>query len=737
MLNRLLTVWALALIAASMLYAPEARAQASQVPPAEVCFQATTGINGMLGVLGTITPGSGGTNGTYVNVAIIGGSGTGATANITVAGGLVTQVIVFNPGINYAIGDTLSATSATIGNVTGFSVPVNSITINSSLAGGTVGMYIPGTFTPSQTWINANQSTLNTNPISLNANGCAIIYGVGTYRQILYDSLGNEVWDQLTSVAPVNPYYGGIATGTANAILAVDGAFAGVDGQAIEFLASSTNTGPVTINPSGYGAINVVKNTTTGAVALSGGEIVAGNLVSVTYSSVYNEFFLSSYYGIVPPNSLPSGAVSPLSFGAKCNGTFDDGPALQAAVNSLSSQAGTVQLPNQNCTDAGTLVMQYAGLHLRGAGTGATTLTCTGTGAADCIQIGEFPTLGNCVGSVEPANCGQTYTTSVNDMTLLAPNRTGGYLIDINGASQVTISDIYYAGYYAFQTTFVNNVIFERLNGFSHATSQQAINLAQPITSGTSAGWYRSDSITFNDFGLNAQSLGANCLNWDGDINTVRMQHVFMISCLNGMSISNSANSTSYFPQFLEADDLEIDSAAEDALSINAGRDFQIVNSYLNSSDAASGAGFPLAINPDTGFSVTSGIMIANTEIQDAPNGAAYIGAKDVTMANDHFFDTNKASSGVNPTVEVLATGQHVTITGSFMGQRYGDPNAPSYGIVIDSGAGAVSLDNNNFSGALTGNVDNLSANVVGWVGGIENDSSINTNTSCAATTAC
>ena len=56
--------------------------------------------------------GSGYTNGTYTNTALTGGSGTGATANITVAGGVVTAVAINGHGVNYAVGNTLSATIA-------------------------------------------------------------------------------------------------------------------------------------------------------------------------------------------------------------------------------------------------------------------------------------------------------------------------------------------------------------------------------------------------------------------------------------------------------------------------------------------------------------------------------------------------------------------------------------------------------------------------------------------------
>lgn len=189
-------LFALGLVA----HATKANAQAAQLPPSESCFQATTGLTGIMGSVGTITAGSGGTAGTYGGVALLGGTGSGASANITVgstgSGIGVTAVAILDPGAQYTVGDTITAT---VGNVTGFSFVLASTSINSSLAGGTVGMYIPGTLTYSQTYQNANQTILNTNPIQLDLNGCALIYGTGTYRQILYDSLGNEIWDQPTT----------------------------------------------------------------------------------------------------------------------------------------------------------------------------------------------------------------------------------------------------------------------------------------------------------------------------------------------------------------------------------------------------------------------------------------------------------------------------------------------------------------------------------------------------------
>ena len=83
-------------------------------------------VNATGGVLtATITnAGSSYTNGTYNNTPLTGGAGTGATANITVAGNVVTAVVINGHGTGYAVGNTLSAT---ITGGSGFVLTVNTL----------------------------------------------------------------------------------------------------------------------------------------------------------------------------------------------------------------------------------------------------------------------------------------------------------------------------------------------------------------------------------------------------------------------------------------------------------------------------------------------------------------------------------------------------------------------------------------------------------------------------------
>ena len=88
-------------------------------------------VQGAISTLNTPTGGSLYTNGNYSNVPLTGGSGSGATANITVSGQTVTSVTLTNSGNFYVVGDVLSCSNVYIGGSgSGFSVPV--LTINNA-----------------------------------------------------------------------------------------------------------------------------------------------------------------------------------------------------------------------------------------------------------------------------------------------------------------------------------------------------------------------------------------------------------------------------------------------------------------------------------------------------------------------------------------------------------------------------------------------------------------------------
>ena len=100
--------------------------------------------------------GSGYTNGTYTNVALTGSAtGTGATANIVVAGGIVTSVTMFNHGSGYLANDILTQEIAVVtGSVSGTVMTVTAVTSGTLY----VGQYVTGAGITAGTRISAFSS---------------------------------------------------------------------------------------------------------------------------------------------------------------------------------------------------------------------------------------------------------------------------------------------------------------------------------------------------------------------------------------------------------------------------------------------------------------------------------------------------------------------------------------------------------------------------------------------------
>jgi len=87
-------------------------------------------VQGEIATTTTLVAGSGYVAGTYSDVPLSGGNGSGATANFVVgSSGTVTSVTIKNGGQFYAVGNVLSVANSYLGNSgSGFSVTVNSVT---------------------------------------------------------------------------------------------------------------------------------------------------------------------------------------------------------------------------------------------------------------------------------------------------------------------------------------------------------------------------------------------------------------------------------------------------------------------------------------------------------------------------------------------------------------------------------------------------------------------------------
>jgi hypothetical protein len=211
------------------------------------------------------------------------------------------------------------------------------------LAGGQVYFFVPNTLTPKATYQNSAGSVSNTNPVTLDGSGRAIIYGAGQYRQQVFDVNGNLIWDQLTADTSGGATFSwaGTSAGTASAQTLSAPNFTSGDGQQIGFIAGFSNSGPLTVVVNGGSPISVIQASATGPQAL--GSVIAGNQYFISYSATNGNFQI---------DTLPAQAILPSS------------PIVAAAT-----------------TDLGTLASHNANI------TGSTTITSFGSSASITSQF--------------------------------------------------------------------------------------------------------------------------------------------------------------------------------------------------------------------------------------------------------------------------------------------------------------------------------------------------------------
>jgi len=259
------------------------------------------------------------------------------------------------------------------------------------LSSACVYFYIPNTTSPKDTYTSADQTTPNTNPVQLDAAGRAVIYGTGVYRQVVKASpcgvSGVTIWDQLTASTDSSvTIFAGASAGTPNAITVVAPEFTGADGQVINYISTNTNTGPATLNASGFGAVQIVRDSATGPGALTGGELVATNAVSVIYDATAGTFHILS--PITWPNTagVPVGAIIPFAgFTAPANSAFAYGQAVSRVTYAslftafTSTQNGSLTLGSPIITGLTDTTQFGRGQYVESLGIpgGATILSCT------------------------------------------------------------------------------------------------------------------------------------------------------------------------------------------------------------------------------------------------------------------------------------------------------------------------------------------------------------------------
>jgi len=198
--------------------------------------------------------------------------------------------------------------------------------------------------------------------------------------------------DQLT--------FGGTSGGSANAqTFTIPNLAANTTGVQLRFIPGFTNTGPTQINVSGIGLVNVLRPSSIGNVAFSGGEFQSGELTCVTFNG-------TAYQLACNVDITPIGKVEELRGSAAPRGRLiEDGSCvLQTTYAALFSVIGTTY---GSCS-AGLFALPdsrgsgFAALDSQGVNGAANRITSAGSG---------------CAATAVGTRCGtQNYTQARSDM---------------------------------------------------------------------------------------------------------------------------------------------------------------------------------------------------------------------------------------------------------------------------------------------------------------------------------
>lgn len=256
-----------------------------------------------------------------------------------------------------------------------------------TLAGGKVFTYVPGGTTPKATWQDPSQAALNTNPILLNANGQAVIYGWGAYRLLVEDSNGDTISDSVTFGGPLTQTFVVFNTASTGSFVVP----AGVYSLYVEAVAG------------GGGGSSCQASSATGDVSGAGGG--AGG-------------FANGLYTVTPAQHI--------SYVVGAGGTPTHTGGATAFGSLVTCNAGHGALFSGTGTSTG---------GLGGSATGGTIMNLTGGSGTDGSHIppsGGAPYIGAGNGGSSYYGQGGTSVNGAAGNTATTPGAGGGGAMDVN-----------------------------------------------------------------------------------------------------------------------------------------------------------------------------------------------------------------------------------------------------------------------------------------------------------------
>jgi hypothetical protein len=394
--------------------------------------------------------------------------------------------------------------------------------------------------------------------------------------------------------------------------------------------------------------------------------------------------------------------------------------AAQIALNSGNSGGKCVYYPAQYSPYnlLGTLVISTSFVCLDGENPQTSYINCA-NGASDCVQLGQ------------PAPAANTRDQRVTNLGIIGNgSKTAGAGIHIQNTYNALV-----------QRVNLDNMIrgADVDTGNNTVTLRDVVMTVNQPTSDYGIYWHdaatgatRSDQLILDNVAISGQNYAGSTtvgIQWDGLANTMSMHHVAALQLNYGLRVVNSAASASYFPAFLNADDLECEGAKQHCVSIEGGEEFKFVNSDITNAHGVgaqgSADGSALQVLADAGASITHGVEISNSRLGASGTNGLSSAARDVQLSNVQFFGTSL--SGTYPVIDVLGTTNDFQAT-NIRCQEFGSSLNANYCVQIESGATGVQAHQIDARYVTTGAINDLGGSQTGYADLIEPNSYTGTN---------
>lgn len=362
------------------------------------------------------------------------------------------------------------------------------------------------------------------------------------------------------------------------------------------------------------------------------------------------------------------------NYGAVCDGTTDDAAAIQTTADTAAALPGgaTVFIPGRCRFATGSLHIKASSVVISGVSQQESNIYFD-NGADDGIVY-------------DSTTSSRYYGESIEHILLdFATSKTGGRAVYAPYVGTSSMEDVFINNAYDGLDLYVTNNWDMRnvwLQAIRGGSGKACLYWHAPATGVAE----ESQLLKLTQFGCNATKTGADGLVIDGFSQSLIGGHIEVAEGRYNVWVKNSANSTTYYPSFLNFGSLYATIALAQSVRIDAGRWMEFPSFHIENNTGYPGQGgadtYGLYIGPDTAKSVTQNISFGIGTIGHSRLSAAFVNAKDISFTGTKFAASSNTTANQDA-VTLDTSAANVIFSGTQVGVTINDstPTTWRYGL--------------------------------------------------------